>query len=546
MSSKYSMRNYPLIWCTILFTALSFFGFSQETATKPARDWFLLDPETDLVQGVSVEKAYASLLKGRPSKTIIVAIIDSGIDIDHEDLKSVIWTNPGEVAGNGIDEDKNGYVDDIHGWNFIGGKSGNVNEDNLELTRRYAKLEKRFGTIAANKVPRKQRKDYEEYQKVKDKFIRLSDKNKSEYDYFVKMNRNLKMSTDTLKAVLGVDRLTRATVDTFRASNPTRSFAKGFILYILRNSEDTDDMEKIQKDVTEAVDHYRVLVEYGYNTEYDSRQIVGDDPNNPREQYYGNNDVRGTESLHGTHVAGIVAADRTNDIGIKGICDNVRIMSVRAAPNGDERDKDVANAIRYAVDNGARVINMSFGKSYSPDKDVVDEAVAYAEKKGVLLIHASGNESNNNDEEGNFPSPRYRNGKEAANWIEVSASGAGNDKKLPADFSNYGKKTVDLFAPGVDIYSAAPENKYEEQSGTSMASPIVAGVAALLWSYFPDLTAPQVADIIKKSTRKFDGLKVKQPGGGEVMFDMLSRTGGVVNAYEAIALAIKLQSTRIE
>jgi len=351
---------------------------------------------------------------------------------------------------------------------------------------------------------------------------------------------------DTLKVLLKTDTLTAAAIDSIHSSNPTISFAKGFTKFLLRNATAGEDLQKIQKDLQQAVEEYHIIVEYGYNPDFDSRTIVGDDPTNPREHHYGNNNVIGPDPMHGTHVAGIIGADRQNQIGINGIASNVRIMVLRAVPNGDEHDKDIANAIRYAVDNGARIINMSFGKSLSPDKAVVDEAVAYAEQKGVLFIHGSGNEKQDNDKEGNFPNRKYANGREAQGWLEVGATSSGTDENFVADFSNYGKQTVDVFAPGVDIYSTVPNNGYENKSGTSMAAPVVTGLAALLWSYYPDFTASQIADIIKASTRKFDRLKVNKPGGGEAFFSDLSNTGGVVNAYEAIRLAESRKSRPIE
>lgn len=503
-------------------------------------DWHLDDPEKSLVQGISVDRAYERL-RGRPSTPVVVAIIDSGIDIEHEDLKSIIWMNPKETPGNGIDDDKNGYVDDIHGWNFIGGPSGEVNEDTYELTREFIRLDKKFGGIPENKIPGKQKKEYESYKIIKDKFTRLRDKNREEYEYYVKLNRNIDLSIDTLQATLQSEHLTLAAIDSLEATNPTLSFAKGFARLLLRDADAGTELQKIKKDLEEAVEHYRVIVEYGYNVDFNPRIVVGDDYANPRQRNYGNNNVKGPDPTHGTHVAGIVAADRTNGLGINGVAENVRIMSLRAVPNGDERDKDVANAIRYAVDNGARIINMSFGKSLSPDKSVVDEAVAYAEQKGVLIIHGSGNEKEDNDKVGNYPSRTYANGKQARNWLEVGATSSGTGKDFVADFSNYGKKSVDVFAPGVDIYSSVPNNGYKEQSGTSMAAPVVTGIAALLWSYFPGFTAVQIADIIRSSTRKFDRLKVNRPGGGEVEFSELSTTGGLVNAYAAVSLALSQQ-----
>ena len=255
--------------------------------------------------------------------------------------------------------------------------------------------------------------------------------------------------------------------------------------------------------------------------------------------------MKGPDPEHGTHVAGIIAADRKNGIGINGIADNVRIMSVRTVPNGDERDKDVANAIIYAVDNGAKIINMSFGKSFSPEKVVVDKAVKYAEQKGVLLIHAAGNDGENIDEKKNFPSRYYSDNKEAKNWLEIGASAWGSDQEFVGNFSNYGKKSVDFFAPGVEIYSTTPGNTYKNQSGTSMACPTTAGVAALLMSYFPELSYLEVKDILKRSTRKFDNLEVVSPGGsGNIKFSELSNTGGLVNAYEAVKMAQVVKSQK--
>ena len=352
------------------------------------------------------------------------------------------------------------------------------------------------------------------------------------------------LSVDTLEAILKTDSLTQQSLQEFTTTDPSLLFAKGFLLNMFRNLGPEGSVDELLSQLKEAVDYFGVIVKFGYNENFDSRLIVGDNYSNPYEKYYGNNDVKGPGPEHGTHVAGIIAADRKNDIGIKGIADNVRIMSVRTVPNGDERDKDVANAIIYAVDNGAKIINMSFGKSFSPEKVVVDKAVKYAEHKGVLLIHAAGNEGDDIDEEKNFPSRFYADGKEAKNWLEIGASAWGSDQEFVGSFSNYGKKSVDFFAPGVEIYSTTPGNTYKNESGTSMASPATAGVAALLMSYFPELSALEIKDIMKKSTRKFDNLEVLNPSGkGKIKFSELSNTGGLVNAYEAVKMAqlVKVQ-----
>jgi subtilisin family serine protease len=288
------------------------------------------------------------------------------------------------------------------------------------------------------------------------------------------------------------------------------------------------DMENIKKDA-----------EFSYNLEFNPREIVGDDPNRMDDIGYGNNDVIGknTDNFHGTHVAGIIAATRGNNLGIDGVANNVEIMAIRAVPDGDERDKDVANAIRYAVDNGAQVINMSFGKGYSPNTQYVYDAIEYAAKKGVLLVHAAGNSAENIDEANNFPNDKFGRKKDWPNWVEVGASSWGSENNYVGVFSNYGKKSVDVFAPGVAIYSLAPGNEYQDAQGTSMASPVTAGVAALLFSYFPDLEAEQIKDILMKSVRGVE-VKVNEPGTGEeVKFSNLSVSGGIINAYEAVKLA---------
>lgn len=531
--------------CLVGF-GLFFVSLSSVAQYEVPQDWFIKDPETDKVQGVSADRTYETLLSGQPSRTVIVAVIDGGVDIEHEDLKRVIWLNEDEVAGNGIDDDKNGYVDDVHGWNFIGGKNGNVGDDTYELTREYKRLHQKFEAAEnGGKVPKKQREEYEQYLKIKDKFEKLKAKNERMYENYKNYYINLSRSVDTLKYVLKTDTLTAEKLEAYNPTEPIYNFAKGIVTTMLRNVGDEMTIEELVGELEQAYNELRTIVEFGYNPEFDSRTIVGDNYKDLYEKGYGNNDVTGPDAQHGTHVAGIIAADRTNQLGIKGVADNVRIMPVRAVPNGDERDKDVANAILYAVDNGAQIINMSFGKSYSPEKTAVDKAVRYAESKGVLLVHAAGNDAADNDEKPNFPNKYFLDGKEAKNWLEIGASSFGSDEGFVGSFSNFGKKSVDLFAPGVQIYSTTPHNQYEDLQGTSMASPVAAGVAAIIMSYFPDLTALEVKDIIRNSTRKFDGLEVQKPGGkGEAEFSGLSSTGGLVNAYEAVKMAQAISATK--
>jgi subtilisin family serine protease len=546
----------------LLVLFLSIFSapsFGQSDVDQPldsgvAPDWFLLDPETEKFQGTSAEKTYETLLKGKPSRKVRVAVIDSGIDVDHEDLKDVIWTNEDEIPGNGVDDDKNGYVDDIHGWNFIGGKDSSVTRDTYELTREYVRLKPRFESADEKKIKKKDREDFARWQKVKVDFEKKVADNKEQYELFRQQYDLYQQALGTLtfcdsilRTSLQTDSIYKSSLAQINPANDTLRFAKETLLNVLQNVEGDilvydflDELEAYLVQLKEGVDHFQAAAEYGYNPEYNSRIIVGDNPDDPNEKNYGNNDVKGGDAKHGTHVAGIIGANRKNDIGVKGVADNVEIIAIRVVPpNGDERDKDIANGIMYAVDNGAKIINMSFGKDYSPHKEVVDKAVKYAEDKGVILMHGSGNDGENLDTTEQFPTRFYKNKKVARTWMEIGASTWEKDSSLVASFSNYGKKTVDLFAPGVEIYSTVPNNAYEGLQGTSMACPIVSGVAALVWSYFPDLTAEQVKDIINQSTRKYEGLKVIQPGTGEnVPFSQLSITGGMVNAYEAVRLAM--------
>ncbi|MDQ3291173.1 MAG: S8 family serine peptidase [Bacteroidota bacterium] len=507
---------------------------------KAPKNWFNLDFTDDKVLGVSTEKAYERL-QNRTSRTVVVAIIDSGVDIKHEDLQGIIWVNPKEVAGNGVDDDKNGYVDDINGWSFLGGKNGeNVKDDTYELTRQYARLRKKFEN--SKKIKRKQKEEYAQYQKIKADYEKELEEAKAQAADFQKFYDTFKQAESIVQKHLGKSDFTPSQVEAITSPDPRVMKAKALLQYAYENN--------LVEEIKNASEHFDYVLKYGLNPDFDPRSIVGDKYDDIKDKNYGNNDVIGPDADHGTHVAGIVAANRKNDIGIKGVADNVRIMVVRAVPNGDERDKDVANAIYYAVNNGAQVINMSFGKSYTSDKEAVDEAMKYAESKGVLLVHGAGNDGENLDQASNFPSRTLKNGQILQNWLEIGATAWENNEKFVANFSNYGKQSVDVFAPGVDIYSLGPNQIYQEHSGTSMASPVTAGVAALIMSYFPELTAVQVRDIILKSSAKYPNLEVVKPGlnkigdSGLVPFGSLSITGGIVNALEAVKMAEQLSAQK--
>ncbi|SDJ83284.1 Subtilase family protein [Catalinimonas alkaloidigena] len=520
-------------------------GPIDPTTTEPKEqkreyiNWHNADPTLDHIQGVSTEQAYG-LLKNKKSRTVRVAIIDSGIDINHEDLKGKIWTNSGEIPGNGIDDDKNGYVDDIHGWNFIGGADGkNVNYETLELTRLYRKYQKQFDGRSADQISASEKHAYEAYQAVKQEYDRQLEEARRESESIENIASAFQYTDGVIKNHLGKAKYTLADLEAIQSDDEMIMKAADFLKLLLRNKFSVADLDQAQQ-------HYRELLHYNLNLEFNPRDIVGDNPEENSDVHYGNADVIGVDPEHGTHVAGIVGAQRGNGLGLDGIAENVEIMVIRAVPSGDERDKDVANAIRYAVDNGAQIVNMSFGKSYSPHKQWVDEAVRYAESHGVLLVHAAGNDAENNDVTPNFPTNAYSdNGPAAQNWITVGATSRTQDLDFVANFSNYGNASVDVFAPGVDIYSTLPHNEYDLRSGTSMASPVVTGVAALVWSYYPELSAEQLKEVLVKSSLRYRGKVYRPDEEGhkkKVKFKKLSTSGGVVNAYEAVKLAEELTS----
>ncbi len=547
-----NVRNWLLL--TIIFLASSVL-FAQ---TSIPENWFNLDKGDATVQGVSTERLYNTLLKGKKGEKIIIAVIDTGVDVEHEDLKEVIWVNPGEIADNGMDDDKNGYVDDVHGWNFIGGKDGkNVSKDNLEVARVYAKLKKKYDHKDASKLSKKEKKEYALFQKAKKEIEENQEEARGDLAQYESMKMIILESLDEVEKALdgkapSIKNINKINIGTSQSLNIGVSILKDIYTQGVRPFESMQEAKKtLREDLEEAVDHFSSQAEYAYNPDFDPRSIVGDNYNDINERYYGNNDVEGPDAFHGTHVAGIIAASRNNDKGIKGVADNVHIMSVRAVPpDGDERDKDVANAIRYAVDNGASIINMSFGKDYAWDKNAVDKAVKYAAKKDVLLVHAAGNDGKNIDNADNFPNDIYKKKKlfgkkRAKNWIEVGALSWQGGENAVASFSNYGKGNVDLFAPGVAIHSTTPDNNYKDAQGTSMASPVVAGVAAIIRSYFPKLTATQVKDILMESAIPLNAKVIKPNTADEkVPFSSLSVTGGVVNAYQAVQKASKVKGKK--
>jgi cell wall-associated protease len=474
------------------FLCIALAALSASAQQRP--NWQNLDLQRDSVFGISTEKAYTDILIGKSPHPVIVTVIDAGVDTLHEDLAGVLWHNPKKKKGD------NG----TYGWSYIGSAKGNVHYDNLELTRQV----RQFKGDTADAT-------YQAMKKSLEKQLSVA--------VMMKQNLgNLSKSLDGITKKIGKEHPTLAD---FKAYQPQGPQEQRLCYFIMANLRQHDNFAAFKKGLDVSAEHYGALVNYQLNTAYDPRPIVGDDYFNSKQHDYGSPDVMDTDPTHGTHVSGIIGAIRNNGIGINGICDDVQIMEVRAVPNGDERDKDIANAIRYAADHGAKVINMSFGKPYSQDKKAVDKAVKYALRKDVLLVQAAGNSDEDIDTAANFPTRIYLNGKQAGAWIVVGASGMTDDGTLAASFSNYGKTAVDVFAPGEQIYSTTPGSKYAYMDGTSMACPVVAGLAALIREYYPMLKAEQVKEIIIKSVVQRPSLRDK------------CVSGGVVNAYNALKLA---------
>lgn len=511
--------------------------------TEAPRDWQLLDAGADRVPGTSARRAERELLAGRrPARTVVVAVIDGGIDTAHVDLEGNLWRNPREVAGNARDDDGNGYVDDTFGWNFLGGATGeNVNWDTLELTREHVRCTSAgltrdgAGPGGASSTSAAAVAD-----STRERCAGIAEKFQAKRQELQAMSQQIQMMDGMYARVVRVlEQLVPAdslTVERVTALTPSADSVRAARDLFLRMAASGINGQ-VLKDAREDVEGQ---LAYGLNPDFNPRRIVGDDPADGTQRLYGNRDVMGPDAKHGTHVAGIIGAVRDNG-GIDGVAGSVQLMMLRAVPNGDEHDKDVANAIRYAVDHGAQIINMSFGKGFSPQKRLVDEAVKYADSKGVLMIHAAGNDGEDLATAESYPTPEYLDGGRAANWLEVGASSWKGGGELAAPFTNYGKERVDLFAPGVDVLSTVPGGGYARESGTSMAAPVVSGVAALLMSYFPSLTAADVKQLLLETATPYGDTMVARPGseGGEkVRFGDLSRTGAIVNAHGAVKAAL--------
>ena len=492
----------------------------SELTDSQKKSWGHADLITDTIPGMSVDKAYSDIIGNKKGTKVIVAVLDSGIDLKHEDLDDVLWTNKKEKPGNNIDDDNNGFIDDIHGYNLLG---ESYNEQ-LEYTRI---LRLKIGDAGF------QAKAKAELDKKRPEALA----NKQQYEQILQAVKN---ADAAVKKHLDKTDYTKKDLSGIKAESEEMQRNVAILTQMYSYA---DSIPELMENLEDGIKHFTEQLNYHLNVDFDGRKVVGDDPYDLMDTKYGNGNPqnRVEDESHGTHVAGIIAAERNNGLGANGVANNVEIMSIRAVPNGDEYDKDIALGIRYAVDNGAKIINCSFGKSFSPNADWVYDAIKYAASKDVLIVHAAGNDGVDldNPKNPNYPNDQINNGPEFAdNVITVGALDPEYGSEMLASYSNYGAINVDIFAPGTDIYSTIPQNKYEFMPGTSMASPAVAGVAALVRSQYPSLSAPQVKKIILES-----GLSTKAAVilGGDTSksstLDRISKSGKIVNAYNSFLMA---------
>jgi subtilisin family serine protease len=520
-------------------------SFSQSAINNQV--WYQQDFTKTGNYGISLNEAY-KLLAGKKSKTVVVAVIDSGIDTLQEDLKDILWQNPKEIPRNGKDDDGNGYIDDRYGWNFCGSPDGrNLDRNSHEAERVFHQFKKQFEgkTTVADSL----KYSFSQWQKAKKLLLKNYEEAKVQTVLFNNIKRSLQASANYIEKTSAITNFTSKQLKQLATINPENAQLLEAIAYwqqIFRNINDSNfTSSQVFTEVDNELDRYNKNIAVYEKAPEDTRSLyIKDNLNNINDKYYGNNNLSAGSGNHGTSVAGVIGAVRNNGIGVNGIADNVRIMAIRAMPGGDEYDKDVALAIRYAVDNGAQIINMSLGKPVSPNKQMVDDAMQYAAKKNVLIIHAAGNDATDIDADNYYPSSFYLNGKKIDNLLTVGASGENADKGITAPFSNYGKKSVDLFAPGMNIFSTNAGNNYSTASGTSLAAPVVSGVAALLKSYFPKITPRQIISILLTSGTAI-GQLVKMPGTNNfVPLSSLCSSGKIVNAAGAIQLAQRLYPSK--
>ncbi len=497
---------------------------------KPESSWYYVSPDK-IPCAAGIDSAY-KLLQNVIPEEVVVAVIDAGVDVSHIELKNNLWVNEDEIPGNNADDDRNGYVDDIHGWNFLGNASGkNIQGAPYEYVRIYDTLRKRFAAEADTIDAL-----YPLYAEVSEKYKEETEEYHQALTYYNKILEGFSEAAKILNRHFGHSDYSMNDIKAIKADRPDVEWGADYFIKL-------DERGVRRKDIESRVRVVQSILNTKLNPDYHPRrEIIGDDPLDISDSNYGNNDYAGGTASHGTAVAGIIGADHANDIALRGIAPGVRIMTLRVVPGGDEWDKDVALAIRYAVDNGADIINGSFGKLFSPANYMVDSAIRYAEQHDVLIVVGAGNDAKCNDIKPNHPNGIFDDGSRAGNFISVGACEADSAKLLAASFSNYGREQVDIFAPGVDIPALNTGNRIRTVSGTSAAAPVVSGIAALIKSCYPTVSAKSLKQILMQTATDYSQTPVQVPGSPSihVPFKLLCNSAGTVNAYEAVLLTKEL------
>ncbi len=511
-------------------------------SNQELQDWYHKDYEKDTIPGISLDKLYESnLLHGRKGKEIIVAVIDTKIDIHHFDLKGQLWVNKDEIPNNGIDDDGNGYIDDINGWNFLGNPNGEyLKYQSSEIVRIIKKYQEKFELKDSTEINKNELPNYRLYIKAKTAYKNEVKGLESSILYFKKSINKFPVATKTIQEITKKEDINISDLENIlKSSKDSTVISHASFLKSAKLKDHTIEL------YTHYVKWFEEMLNTTFDLNYNERAIMDDNPDDIKNSIYGNNIVYGEVPFnHSIVVSGVIGANRTNNIGAKGFSINIKIMPIVMVASGDEHDKDIALAIRYAVDNGAKIVNMSWGKKLSLNQKWILEAMKYAESKGVLLVHGAGNNGFNTDYNTYYPNDYLNDLELVDNFIVVGASSYELTKNLRASFSNYGKKTVDVFAPGVKIYTTKEDNEFKFSRGTSLAAPMVSGLAGLLWSYFPNLTVNQLKNIIMESGSSFY-IPVTIAGENnikkEIPFTELSKSGKIINAYNAFLMASELQ-----
>jgi len=480
--------------CAFALTFVLILSLENVIGQEKPKDWYNEDLMSNTTRGISIDYLY-NVIDSTELEKVVVAVIDNGVDIFHEDLKHSIWQNNDEIPNNQIDDDLNGYIDDIHGWNYLGNPSGeNVDHANLEITRLYRFYSKKYDSVNVDTISAKSIDEFSRFKEIEHAYEQNIQTIEQQFKEYSQLAALYSGATAYMEKKFGTSQFTVNELLSFETESSEEKQVIEFLLMA--------EKEGLPNYLKDGKSFFNSSLNYHYNIDFNPREIVNEGFLDSTGMMYGNPEVWASKPDHGTHVAGIIAANRNNHIGISGIATNARIMPLRAVPDGDERDEDIARAIMYAADNGAEIINMSFGKKYSPNSKMVEEAIDYALSKDILMIHAAGNEALNIDEEFHYPRGVKKNNKSKQGFITVGAHTLRDSTYILADFSNYGGKSVDIIAPGEDIYSTIAGNEYKRLSGTSMAAPVVSGLAAIYRGKFPDKSAQQIKKLIQKSLVK--------------------------------------------